>query len=126
MSYSARYVKPEELRQIWDRIRPGLLEVKEASGEPWIPEDVYADCYAGRSLLYLLGDGFGVVQPQGDTLHVWCGWGAWMMDDGMSELFSIAKAGGARKISFDSNRLGWQRVAKKYGFKPRKWIANVA
>ena len=129
MSYSARYVKPEELRLVWDQVRPALLEVKEASQEPWIPEDVYADCYAGKSMLFVLGDsrvtGFGVVQPQGDTLHVWCGWGAWLMDEGMRELFAIAKQGGARRISFDSNRPGWQRVASKYGFRPRKWIAEA-
>ena len=101
--------------------------MKEASDDAWIPEDVYADCYAGRSLLFVLGDvdGFGVVQPQGDTLHVWCGWGAWLMDEGMTELFRIAKQGGARRITFDSNRPGWQRIASKYGFRPRKWVAEV-
>jgi hypothetical protein len=47
------------------------------------------------------------------------------MEEGMRELFAIAKQGGARRISFDSNRPGWQRIASKYGFRPRKWIAEV-
>jgi len=127
MSFSANYVKPEDLRHIWHLVRPGLLEVKEASQEPWIPEDIYAECLAGRAMLWVTEDidGFAVLQPQGDTLHIWCGWGAWMMEDGFKFLFDIAKKGGASRMSFDSNRPGWQKLATKFGFKPRKWIAEV-
>lgn len=127
MSFSARYIEPNDLRHIWHLIRPGLLEVKEASNEAWIPEDVYSDCFAGRAMLWVTDefDGFAVLQPQGETLHVWCGWGAWMMEDGFNFLFEIARKGGASKMSFDSNRPGWQKLAKKFGFKPRKWVAEV-
>lgn len=130
MSYSARYVKPEELRGIWAQIRPGLLEVKEASDDAWIPEDVYADCYSKHSMLWVLEDdsrviGFAVIQPQGETLHIWCGWGAMLLEEGFARVFDIAKRGGARKISFESTRPGWQRVAKRFGFRPRKWVAEV-
>jgi len=124
------FIEPEKLRYWWHMVRPGLLEVKAASSEPWIPEDIYADCYAGRSMLWMMMEnqapvGFGVLQPNGDTLHIWAGHGKFFLEEGMKHAFEIAKAGGARRISFESNRPGWQKVAEKYGFKPRKWIAEV-
>jgi hypothetical protein len=69
--------------------------------------------------------GFGVLQPMGDCLHIWVGWGAFIMDEGFKHAKEIAKAGGARRISFESNRPGWGKMAKKHGFSPRKWIAEV-
>ncbi len=49
---NARYIKPEELRKIWPFVRAGLEVILKKSPEQWIPEDIYADCFAGRSLLW--------------------------------------------------------------------------
>ena len=68
---------------------------------------------------------FGMLIPQGDTLHIWCGYGAFLMDEGFRHAREIAKAGGASKISFESLRPGWQKVAAKYGFKPIKFMTEV-
>ena len=123
------YVEPHRLREVWDFVRPGLLEVREHSYDAWIPEDVYTDCFNGKAMLWLLMTdkpvGFGVVQPMGDTLHVWIGWGAWTMGEGFRHAKEIAKAGGAKKVSFESRRPGWEKLAKKHGFRPAKWIAEV-
>ena len=69
--------------------------------------------------------GFGVLQPVGDSLHIWAGYGKFLMDEGFRHAEEIAKSGGARKITFESNRPGWAKVASRYGFKPTKWTAEV-
>jgi hypothetical protein len=131
MSFLDRvFIEPQKLREIWGWVRPRLLEVQEHSDGNWIPEDVYTDCFNGRSMLWVVTDqgkpvGFGVMQPLGDCLHVWCGWGQMLMDEGFRHIREIAKAGGSRRISFDSNRPGWERVARKHGFRPKQWIAEV-
>lgn len=123
------YVEPAKLRDWWDFVRPGLLEVREASVDKWIPEDVYVSCFNGHAMLWILLDdrpkGFGVLVPQGETLHIWCGYGAFLMDEGFRHAREIAKAGGASKISFESLRPGWQKVAAKHGFKPIKFMTEV-
>jgi len=131
MSSLARfYVEPEKLRDLWHFVRPGLLKVKEASKEPWIPEDIYTDCYTGRSMLWVLTDGkdcvgFGIMQPLNNVLHVWAAWGKFLMDDGFYHIREIAKLGGASRITFESNRPGWAKIAHRFGFKPVKWAAEV-
>jgi hypothetical protein len=127
-----RYIQPNELRNWWNWVRPGLEKIKEKSTEPWIPEDVYADCYSQNSMLWVLlrhdrPVAFMVLQPLGDTLHVWCAF-AYEEDcllEGWENVQRIAKEGGATKVTFDSNRRGWDRTAKKLGFRPRKWIKEI-
>ena len=127
-----RYIQPLELRGVWHLIRPGLDKIKEKSTEPWIPEDVYADCFEQRSMLWMFFKanrpvGFVVMQPAGDVLHIWC---AYAMEDGCLEeawqhVQSIAKQGNATALTFDSNRAGWNKMAKKLGFRPRKWVKEL-
>ena len=125
------FVEPSSLRSVWDYVRQGLLEVKEASSEPWIPEDIYVDCYTGKSMLWLMVEdgvpvGFGVLQPVGDSVHIWAGYGKFLMQEGFRHAEEIAKSGGARRITFESNRPGWSKMAEKYGFKPVKWVKEVS
>ena len=127
-----KYIQPNDLRNWWPFVRPGLEKIKTKSTEPWIPEDVYADCYSQRSLLWVLFSndkpvGFVVLQPNGDTLHVWCGFsyeGGWL-ETGWEHIQQIAKLQGLKKVSFESNRRGWDKVAGKMGFKPRRWVAEL-
>jgi hypothetical protein len=69
-----------------------------------------------------------VLQPAGDLLHIWC---AFTFESGHLEtdwekVKALAKQFGWKKISFDSNRRGWDKVAGKLGFKPKKWVAEIA
>jgi hypothetical protein len=127
-----RYIQPQELRDWWHLIKPGLERIKEKSTEPWIPEDVYADCYSQNSMLWVLfrngrPSSFVVLQPVGDTLHIWCAYGFedGVLEEGFAQVEEIAKRGNATKITFDSNRAGWNRAAKRLGFRPRKWIKEL-
>lgn len=125
------FIDPNNLRQWWGFIRPGLLKILEKSPEPWIPEDVYADCFSGRSMLWIAQDdarpvGFAVLQPQGTALHVWCvHLERGHLETGMQHLLEIARNGNAERLTFESWRPGWDRQARKLGFKPRKWAMEV-
>lgn len=127
-----QYIQPNELRAWWSWVRVGLEKVKTKSTEPWIPEDVYADCFEKRSMLWVFLEesrpvGFVVLQPFNDTLHIWCAYAdshghlmaAWDI------IQEIGIAGNATALTFDSNRRGWEKTAKKLGFRPRKWIKEL-
>lgn len=126
------YIPPNELRKNWDYVRAGLLKIQDKSPEYWIPEDVYTDCFTQKALLWIFMQddrkvGFAVLQPKGETLHVWCGYSEEhkYFLQGWEQIQEIAKANGAKNITFDSWRRGWEKVAKQIGFKPRKWIKEL-
>jgi hypothetical protein len=47
------------------------------------------------------------------------------METAWEHIKQIAKAQGFTNVSFDSNRRGWDKVAGKMGFKPRRWVAEL-
>ena len=100
--------------------------------EGWIPEDVYTDCFNGKSMLWVgLVDarpiGFMVLQPRNDALHVWCAYLSEVgyFDAGWQHLMNIAQHGDAKRLTFESWRPGWTRKAKQLCFKPRSWALEV-
>lgn len=125
-------VPPNEIRNFWEFVRKGLEEILIKSPEFWIPEDVYADCFSGNSNLWIFFEGhkpvaFAVLQMRGDTCHAWCGYA---INNGcfakaLRQTLRIAKDGGAKKFTFDSNRKGWEKVAPKFGFKARSWVKEI-
>lgn len=125
-----QYIKPDELRKVWKHIKPGLETILQKSPEAWIPEDIYSDCFNQRSMLWAFIErnivlGFVVLQPMGDNLHIWCAFGKGDFDAGLDHVLRIAREGGAKTVSFDSWRKGWDRKAKALGFRPRKWVKEV-
>ena len=50
---NVQYIKQDELRNVWQYIKPGLEVILKKSPESWIPEDIYSDCFTGRSLLWV-------------------------------------------------------------------------
>ena len=51
-------------------VRNGLEIILTKSPESWIPEDIYSDCFTGKSMLWVFVEdqpcGFVVLQPIGD------------------------------------------------------------
>ena len=128
----ARLISPNDLRQWWRFVRPGLEMILHKTPEHWIPEDVYTDCFNGKSMLWVgLVDarpiGFMVLQPRNDALHVWCAYLSEVgyFDAGWQHLMNIAQHGDAKRLTFESWRPGWTRKAKQLGFKPRSWALEV-
>lgn len=124
------YIPKDNLRQHWEYIRHGLEIVRSKGHTDYIPEDVYCDCYEQRSMLFMgIIDnkpvGFVVLQPIGNRLHVWAAWSL-INDDTLfmqafQEIQQIAKQGGKTKVTFNSERRGWERKARQMGFKPQTW-----
>jgi hypothetical protein len=128
------YIPKDQLRTHWDFIKHGL-EIVRSKGHPeWIVEDVYCDCYEQRSMVFLAVTdnkpyGFVVLQPIGKTLHVWAAWSTinneLLLQQAFQEIQQIAKNGQKTKVTFSSQRRGWERKAKQMGFKPQTWEFNI-
>ena len=124
------YIPKDQLRQHWEYIRHGLEIVRSKGHTDYIAEDVYCDCYEQRSMLFMgIIDnkpvGFVVLQPIGNRLHVWAAWSL-LNDEALfmkafQEIQAIAKQGGKTKVTFNSERRGWERKARQMGFKPQTW-----
>jgi hypothetical protein len=124
------YIPKDNLRQHWDYVKHGLELVRAKGHTSWIVEDVYCDCYENRSMLFMgIIDkqpvGFVVLQPIGDTLHVWASWSTindqTLFYQAWQEIQAIAKQGGKSRVTFSSQRKGWERKARELGFKPQTW-----
>ena len=126
------YINPQELRNWWKFVKPGLEDILKKSPESWIPEDIYADCYSGRAMLWVFSVdkypvGFVVLANRGDALHCWCGWANSVghFKSAVECVSEIAKAGGSKFVTFESWRSGWERLAPKFGFKPRTCVKEI-
>jgi hypothetical protein len=124
------YIPKDQLRTHWEFIKHGLELVRAKGHTEWIVEDVYCDCYENRSMVFLtITDnkpyGFVVLQPIGNTLHIWAAWSAInneeLQNQAMKEIQAIAKQGGKSKVTFSSQRKGWERRARAMGFQPQTW-----
>jgi len=124
------YIPKDNLRQHWEYIRHGLEIVRSKGHTDYIAEDVYCDCYEQRSMLFMAiidnkPVGFVVLQPIGNRLHVWAAWSL-INDEALfmqafQEIQQIARQGGKTKVTFNSERRGWERKARQMGFKPQTW-----
>ena len=124
------YIPKDSLRQHWEYVRHGLEIVRSKGHTDYIAEDVYCDCYEQRSMLFIgIVDnkpvGFVVLQPIGNRLHVWAAWSLLndetLFTQAFQEIQQIAKQGGKTKVTFNSERRGWERKARQKGFKPQTW-----
>ena len=124
------YIPKDQFRTHWQFIKHGL-EIVRSKGHPeWLAEDVYCDCYEQRSMVFLaITDnkpyGFVVLQPIGNTLHVWATWSTLndetLFHQAWQEIQAIAKQGNKSRVTFSSQRRGWERKAREMGFKPQTW-----
>lgn len=124
------YIPKDQLRQYWDYVKHGLEIVRSKGHTEWIVEDVYCDCYENRSMLFIgIIDkhpvGFVVLQPIGNALHVWAAWSTLndetLFKQAFQEIQLIAKQGGKSRVTFTSERRGWERKARELKFKPQTW-----
>jgi hypothetical protein len=124
-------VQPHELRQTWPYLKQGLNKILVKSPENWIPEDVYASAVSNKCNIWLAKEdnqviGFVVGYINGEDFHVWCAYGdlGGNIKQWFSDLEDIARTQ-CKRITFDSWRPAWSRVAKELGFKPRSWAKEL-
>lgn len=129
-----RFIAPQELRQWWASVRPALDKIKSRSPENWIVEDVYTDCFNQKSLLFVLIEnnhfkGFFILQPQGETLHLWAAYSLEnsydVVENALKYIKGMAVEAKVKYITFSSHRRGWAKRAASYGFRPKQWICEV-
>lgn len=129
-----KYIDPQELRNWWASVKPGLEKIKSKSPENWIIEDVYTDCFNQRSLLFVLIEnnhysGFFILQPLGETLHLWAAYSLEnsyeVVENALKYIKDMASTANVKNITFSSHRRGWSKRAAAYGFRPNKWICEV-
>jgi hypothetical protein len=122
-----KYIAPNELRTVWDEVRTGLEAVRAKGHSEWLPEDIYCDCFEQRAMLWMVGQGFMVLQPNGKELHIWAAYSSNHQDvlDGLEHAKAIAKQGGCDKLTFSSVRRGWEKSARLLGFKPKVWSLEI-
>ena len=127
---NARYIYPNQLRDVWEFVKHGLEKVRAKGHDDWIVEDIYCDCFTQRSMLFVVDNdgldyGFMVLQPIGKTMHIWAAYldshNEKDLNLGLNHIKEIAKQGGCKKVTFTSVRKGWERHAKKLGWKPSTW-----
>lgn len=113
-----------DIRSWWPIVRGGVEEVFRKDLHEAIPEDVYASLKSGAAQLFVGFSGrkycgFLVCMRQAETLFVWLAYAVSQKVAGAfyPKLKEIAKAGGMKKLRFESARKGWAKVAATYGFK---------
>lgn len=124
-----RVIEPKHLAPEWERVRAGLVEVKKATTDDWLPEDVYMAIRTGQAVLYLgTGDageylGFVVLRLVTTThstkMAIWCAYSATrepVMRRFLPHIRAIARNAGATGIQFASARDEWAAAARRLGF----------
>lgn len=103
----------------WDRIRGSIAEILAHDDDR--PEDVYAAVVNRQASLFVCDEGFVVLRiihvPQRGLCEclVWlaCGIGApGHIERYIDQLKELARAGGASRLKFRSNRYGFDRLVE--------------
>lgn len=121
------------VRDRWEFISFGLKRILRKSPESWIPEDVFANLGTNKAFLWMVfndsntPEGFFILERNGNCCHIWCAWAVApnLLEDGVAFIENIAREAGADKLTFDTNRVGWVKVADKLGFRPRTWVKEL-
>jgi hypothetical protein len=126
-----RAIEPRDISFEWDRVRTGLLVVKRATNDDWLPEDVYMAIKTGTAHLFMGEDqdgdylGFLVLKLvptfHSKRLDIWaayCSGKQSAMRIYLPKIKELAKQAGAQSIGFSSARPEWEKAAPRIGFKP--------
>jgi predicted SpoU family rRNA methylase len=109
-----------------DHVWPHIMHLEEFAENG---ADVLQELQAGNAKLTVLVDdrklaGFYIGYPQPDGgFFVWVGHlhKGHDLAEGFEHIRATARALGCSRIIFGSERKGWERVARKHGFRPSYW-----
>lgn len=125
-----RLIQPHEVSGVWDQVLPGLKKLLRKCPDDFRAEDVYWYLRENKASLFLIGDGFMVVEIGTDvfrgrrTLYVWLLY--WLeaeknQDWIYKQLDEIAKKANCVRIQFKSPRMGWMKKARGFKLKLITW-----
>ena len=122
-------VPPDQLRALWPLVLPHIIKVRELCGEPWLPEDVYADLRNGTAWLLVRGElpnltAVLVLKVEANNynnereLLLWIASTSEGRDvlEHLPQVDQMARQAGCNRVTFSSTRRGWLRRAVFYGF----------
>lgn len=128
---NATFVNPADLHSVWFLVRSGLEVILEKSPDTWIPEDVYCSIRTGNAQLFMIDNGFTVIQQVNDqwsnekTLHIWITYRSSgnydITDEFHGFLRKLADNAGIKRITFGSKR----RWDKRSGAKVKEIIYEL-
>ncbi len=118
------------VKEVWEEILPGIMEVwKGLPWKDWIPEDIYASCLSGHSVVLTHSDmdpqtAFGVVRMDtcGQTgrknLFLWIAWCA--NEEGAEKVYrnldEIASQNGCSSIDFITGSPELVKYGERFGY----------
>jgi hypothetical protein len=58
---------------------------------------------------------------------MWCLWSAvnGRLEEGSEVFWKALKEANINKVTFESYRKGWDKIARQYGFSPRTWVKEI-
>lgn len=125
---------PESVDKVWPVLEPGLRSVKETdSNVEWTYDSVRDALKSGRSRAVVVFDngepvGFFMGYPQVDgAFFIWAGYleNGFDLGEGFKHVEDFARTLGCNRLIFGTNRRGWERVARKHGFRPSYWEKEI-
>lgn len=108
-------VTPDQIDGLWPEIEAGLAIVARKAPAEWTSEEVRDACRSLRAFLFHSPDGFFILQPLApDTVHVWIAYGTGrnLIPQYLPKIEDLARAIGARRLTFTSVRPGYRRVMR--------------
>lgn len=125
-----RIVEPQDVRKNWQFVKKGVERILMKSPENWIPEDIYASLVNNRANLWLWIEneqavGFIIGYVVEDNFHIWCAYGKLSDLQESFKQFEDIVGVHCKRITFESWRPGWDKVARTLGFKPKGWIKEL-
>lgn len=125
-----REVHPNDIAKHWPQVLPGLKRLMRKCADDFTAEDVYWFLKESRASLFLLDDGWIVLEVSTDpfggkrTLCVWLMY--WLQAEEnqeqlLSDLEVIARKARCCRIHFKSPRMGWMKKAKGFKLKLITW-----
>jgi len=127
-------VKQNEVASLWPIFLPGLHAVIQTDPNVgWTPLGVLdallkQNAYAVVLTADQTQAGFFMGYPQADgAFFIWIAHleRGYDLGEGIQHVKDFAKKLGCNRIIFGTNRRGWDRVARKHGFRPTYWEQNI-
>ncbi len=125
-----QFVHPYNLNAVWPRVRGGIEELLRICPEEFSPEDVFARLREEKANLYLLGDGFCVLEVSTEPFNGKRSLNVWLLHwkdaeenhDALRDWLKDArKQANCANVQFRSPRMGWMKKAKGFRMKLITW-----
>lgn len=105
--------------------------MRKTPSATWQVEDVYAAILYKKSVC-VIGEENGEIQgffvgylQEDKKFFVWAVWAIGGLTEGVKHLKEFCKQANCKGITFQTDRKGWDKVAKKFGFRPSIWTMEL-